>query len=188
MNKLKKSALSFWIVISVLTHFELRALAVSDSTKDGNIILAISFSEFVDDNARNNAGFLFGIQAGYGKEIFEGIYGRIACSYNFSNHMLRDYKVSMFDVGPQIEWCPVMKGKQYIWFGVGGRYRRVSATNKETKDGEERQGMGFAINFGWAARVRNTRRYFFLEGEYDHIKLAEDNQIGVMKLNAGIKF
>ncbi|GAH45252.1 unnamed protein product, partial [marine sediment metagenome] len=91
----------------------------ADTAKTGYTHMAFALSDFNDETTRKNAGTMVGIQVGYSKEIYKEVNGRISSSYSFSDNKKRDFKVFMFDVGPQIEWHPTFKGENPIYFGAG---------------------------------------------------------------------
>jgi len=187
-SKLKNFGVGLGITGLSLLPFKLQAQENLNTTDKGKTHLALSLLEFNNDAARQNTGVLVGAQLGYSKEIFNEIYGRISNSYSFANNKKRDYKISMFDVGPQIEWHPTINGEKVIYFGAGFRYRYLKATNKETNNEETHNGIGFAINFGWDEKLKGTDNYFYLETEYDQMKSDDDLKMGFIKLNAGFKF
>ena len=188
-NKIK-TPIKIGALATILSFLPLKSFSQesADTTKKGYSHMAFSLSDFNDKITRKDAGTMIGIQLGYSKEIYKEVNGRISSSYSFADNKKRDFKVFMFDVGPQIEWHPTFKGENPIYFGAGFRYRYLTATNRETKDEENHSGLGFVINFGWDAKIEKTNSYFYLETEYDQIESDEDLKMGFIKLNAGIKF
>ena len=185
MNLLEKALIGGGIVLSSLLPMKSLAQETYTNSK-GNIHIGLCIAGFNNQAVTEEIGYFPGLKIDYSKEIRKELRGRITTGYSGTNQQGVPFSVFAVDIGPQIEWMPIIGESNPLYFGVGLKYRSISSKDKKTKEREELSGFGFGINFGWEIKIDKKGHYFYLETEYDKVN-ANEGDIGFTKLTAGFK-
>lgn len=146
-------------------------------------IFGISVAEFNDKTSREEVPIVPGLVFGYNREIAKDFYASLTTSLHYEAYEKNDYKVFISDLTPSLRWKP-----STIFVGLGAVYRNLTSTYKETGDKTKYSGLGWTINFGIESKENSRGNSFFLESSYDQVKTDDDENMGVAKLTAGIRF